>query len=288
MQMNLTETFMVQGEEFVSPHSDATVAGLLRGYLKSKKVRSNFARDLVAGFARHGSWTDKQRPWAHKLVFDVENPAPKNVVGGLGAIVEHMGRCRESRDRGGAGLKNPQVRIDLDGTKFTLKLAGARSRNAGCVSVASSHLFGEGLFFGWVDPSGDFDRRGACSDAVVALLRRIAVDPAAVISEIGKESGHCCYCWAALSQVQSKIAGCGKTCAKNYGAWYPTAAETRSFLMEHPEVLVGATDAERWGVSIPDEVLSVDELYAGVSDMPDRDLEQLKVHTEFIRRSNSF
>jgi hypothetical protein len=51
--------------------------------------------------------------------------------------------------------------------------------------------------------------------------------------------------------VQSKIAGCGKTCASNYGVDYPNAAQTRERLTENLDFLVGATDADRWSDALP-------------------------------------
>jgi hypothetical protein len=239
--------FTVKGKSFDSPYSDNEVRDKLAQLVNDDKVRGQFPKDLLDGFANYGNWTERQRPWAHKFVHDAENPAPPaSKLPGFKTIVDHLRRCRERRDAGGAGLLNPMVRVELSGVKFTLKLAGPKSKNYGKVSVAESHRFGEGTFYGWIDENGGFDRYRGCTNDVLALLQRIASDPASQINEIGKESGRCCYCWAELSQVQSKIAGCGKTCADNYGVPYPRAAETRAFIAEHPEVLVGATDAGKW------------------------------------------
>jgi len=295
-------TFTVKNHgEFESPHTDDEVRRRLAQYLKDGKLKSEFATDysakLLSKFRQYGRWFENQTAWAHYFVFEVEKPllaAPKKqLISGMVKIVDHLQRCRESRDQGGAGLKNPQVRIDLNGTKFTLKLAGPRSRNKGKVSVAESHRFGEGRFFGWIEENGDFDRRGCCGQDVVDLLLRIAIDPATVISEIGKEMGLCCYCWAPLTQAQSKIAGCGKTCADNYGAWWPNAAETREFVAEHPEVLVGATDAERWENSAPERsplVMSMPQAdpedVAGHPLPSNEDLEELEAATHFLRSMN--
>ena len=90
------------------------------------------------------------------------------------------------------------------------------------------------------------------SDSLEVMQTEIAV-MATQISEIGKESGRCCYCFSELTQVQSKIAGAGKTCSANYRAWYPNAAETREFVEQNPEILDGATDADRWANSVPVE-----------------------------------
>jgi len=283
--------------EFESPHEDAEVARRLAKYHRAGSLKSNFAYEyggtLLAKYAKYHQWFPNQAAWAHFFVFQVDQPLladrKPEAITGMETIVDHMEQCRARRDAGGAGLKNPQVRIDLNGTKFTLKLAGPRSRNKGCVSVAESHRFGEGDFFGWIQPTGTFEKRNECGQDVVDLLRRIAEDPAKAISEIGKEAGMCCYCWSALTQAQSKIAGCGKTCASNYRAWYPNAAETREFVADHPEVLVGATDAERWQDSVPAGPLTRDVPVATVPEPtnPYADLspvEELEAEMDYIMR----
>ena len=117
------------------------------------------------------------------------------------------------------------------------------------MSVASDHRYGHGDFYGWIDTDGNMfptmTSKGM-PDAVKDILRRVGQDPATVISQIGKESGRCCYCFAELSQVGSKIAGAGKTCATNYGAEYPKAAEIRQHILDHPGVLEGSSDRDKW------------------------------------------
>ena len=145
-----------------------------------------------------------------------------------------------------------QIR-SLDGPPF--KIIGKIVLKDGVTQCFKSHRwasyhnhesFGEGRFYGYINEAGELERYGACGNDVIDLLNRIACDPAREISAIGRESGLCCYCSAGLTQVQSKIAGCGKTCADKYGVWYPNAKETREYLPEHPAVLVGATDANKW------------------------------------------
>jgi hypothetical protein len=123
-------------------------------------------------------------------------------------------------------------------------------KRPGTVAVSESSRFREGDFYGYIDDDTFEPRRSANSD-VISILQRVAVDPPRIISEIGRQSGRCCYCPAKLTQVQSKIAGCGKTCASNYGVDYPNAAQTRERLTENLDFLVGATDADRWSDALP-------------------------------------
>lgn len=223
-----------------SPYTDVQVYHKLVQYVADSTVKGDFPRDLCRGYGKYTKFTPGQRPWAHKFVLDAEKPRQNVQVDGFLSIVEHMQGAAAS------GMKNPQIRIEYNGVKFTLKLAGKGSRNCGKVSVAESHRYGEGMFYGWIGTDGKYQRYSAASDALVAVLAEIATDPANSINKMGLQAGHCCYCWAALTQVQSRIVGCGKTCAAHYNVDYPSAAETRVYIAQHPDVLVGASDLERW------------------------------------------
>lgn len=246
--------FQVKGNKFTSTFTDQEVFEGLRDGIKDGKINGNFAKDLVAGRIKYGQFTERQQPWAHKLYIDFLDRQKPRAAGepGFQTIVAHMQKCRDRRDNGGAGLLNPCIRIGngepeiLGGVKIAMKLTGPRSKRPGHVSVAQSHRFGDGDFYGYINPDGEFDGYSKCTEEVRAILRRIAVEPGRVISELGRETGLCCYCPASLTQAQSKIAGCGKTCSRNYDVWYPTAAETREYLVGHPAVLVGCSDADRW------------------------------------------
>jgi len=233
-------TFNLKGTDYSSNYTDDEAYTKLAQYVTDGTVKGDFPRDLCNGYNRYRRFTPGQQPWVHKFVLDAERPRQNVAVGGFLAIVTHMVNAAAS------GMKYPQVRIETGTVKFTLKLAGQQSRNAGKVSVAESHRFGEGLFFGWIDQQGSFQRYGAATDELVAVLQEIAANPAEAINKFGLQSGHCCYCWQELTQVQSKIVGCGKTCGAHYNVDYPSAAETRVYVANHPEVLIGASDAERW------------------------------------------
>lgn len=227
--------------QFTSHLTDAECAAEM-GKLLEAGWRSNFAQSLYNGFRQYGRFTDGQRPWAHKLVLERINGAkPKGqVIPGFKSIYDHMLACRQRREEGGKGLKQPKLYLDL----FRVMLTGQQSKRPNHLAIA---LGGFGTdFYGYIDPEGNFEKYGKCTEEVLALLRRIAVDPERVISEVGKESGKCLYCGADLTQVQSKIAGCGKTCARNWAVWFPNAQETRAYLLDHPQVLTGSTDADRW------------------------------------------
>jgi hypothetical protein len=245
-----TQRIQVKDNDFESPYTDNEVARVFRQMVENDVITSNFGRDLYNGARRFGKYTPGQVPWLHVLVAQAEGrptkPQPQVLnQGGYAAIHAHLMNCRESREKGGKGLLHPMVGLQVGEQQVVLKLAGAKSRHSGKVSVASDHRYGQGQFYGWIDATGNFETRG-CPQVVVDILNRVAANPTQAIEEIGKESGRCCYCFAALTQVSSKIAGCGKTCAENYGHEYPSTAEIRAFVQVHPEILEGASDRDKW------------------------------------------
>lgn len=241
-----------KGIKFDSPYTNNEVAMVFRKLVENGEFEGNgFANDLYRGARKYGKYTAGQVPWLHVLVANHEGRATRPnttsvALTGLGLIHKHLADCRKSREEGGKGLLHPMVGLLVGDQNVVLKLAGPKSRNKGKVSVASDHRYGHGDFYGWIDESGNMDSKKPIPQAVADILTRVAQDPARVISEIGKESGRCCYCFAELTTVQSKIAGCGKTCADNYGAEYPLTAETRQFVLDHPEILEGASDRDKW------------------------------------------
>lgn len=237
-----------KGITFESPYTDATAAVEFRRLVENGDLDGNgFAHSLYNGAKKHGSYTNNQLPWLHVIIANHEErpTRPNSGMTGLQLIHEHLANCRKSKADGGKGLLHPMVGLTVGGQDVVLKLAGPKSRNCGKVSVASDHRYGHGQFYGWIDESGNMTSKGM-PDAVKEILVRVAQDPARVISEIGKESGRCCYCFSELTTVQSKIAGAGKRCSDNYRVDYPTAAATRLILEEDAGVLEGASDREKW------------------------------------------
>ena len=247
----ITQRIQVKAHDFESPFTNNEVAAEFRKLVENDNITSDFARDLYAGAKRYKKYTPGQLPWLHVLVAQYHGRAtqPNTSVSGptgLGLIHKHLADCRKSRDKGGKGLLHPMIGLLVGGQNVVLKLAGSKSKNNGKVSVAEDHRYGHGDFYGWIDEDGNMECRKPIPQAVVDILNRVGQDPARVISEIGKESGRCCYCFAELTTVQSKIAGAGKTCSDNYGVEYPLAADTRQFISDHPEILEGASDRDKW------------------------------------------
>jgi hypothetical protein len=241
-----------RGIDFDSPHDNTTVCVAFKRLVENGQLDSEFAQSLYQGAKRRQSFTFNQLPWVHVLVAQIEGTPTKPNAGvngpaltNLHKIHEHLTICRERRDNGGKGLKNPTVRLATKDQNLCFKLAGKNSRHFGKVSVAESHIFGEGQFYGWIDADGNMESKGMPTTAKTLILE-FGQDPVQVIGNIGRESGMCCYCNLKLTTVGSKITGYGKKCADNYGASYPAAAEIRDAIRQNPDVLEGASDRDRW------------------------------------------
>jgi hypothetical protein len=215
-----------------------------------KEIVNDHADRLIAGYRRYGSWKNYHEAWAAFHVARVDHPErfqqgnrtqPASVTG-MQPIVDHL---RGALDH----LKSPVIVLEVGdepNVQTVVLKYNTRGKKPGSVGVSQSTRFGEGQFYGYI-VDDEFEPRSSTNGTdVVSILQRVAADPARVISEIGRQSGRCCYCPAKLTQVQSKIAGCGKTCARNYDIDYPNAARVREILSDQPEFLVGATDADRW------------------------------------------
>ena len=232
---------------FESNHpSQQALFNRLNTLISRKEIAGNYPTRLISGYLHYG-WKPHHEAWAalyvaqhdHPERFQKGNRAP---VTGLQPIVEHLTK---------SNLKNPCVVLTVSNKEITeqtiaLKVCGPRSKRAGCIGVAQSPRYGEGAFYGYIDLHGNFEPRHNTPDLVGTTLQRVAKNPPHVISEIGRQSGLCCYCNHPLTQVQSKIAGAGRTCCQNYGINYPNASETRQILATNQEWLDGATDADRW------------------------------------------
>ena len=241
----------VKDHDFESPYTDREAADKFRNFVENGIIVSGFGVSLFENAKKYKRYTAGQIPWVHILVAQVEQrPTKPNTTStqltGLEKIHAHLTNCRTSCERGGKGLLHPMVGFTVGDQTVVLKLAGRKSRHFGKVSVAQTHKYGDGDFYGWIDESGNMESKYPIPQAVADILTRVATDPAAVINEMGKESGRCCYCFAELSQVGSKIAGCGKTCAGNYGIPYPKTSEIRLFVAANPEILEGSSDRIKW------------------------------------------
>lgn len=103
-------------------------------------------------------------------------------------------------------------RIEAEG--FTFTVAGRRSNLPGAVNVKQGDEY-----VGRID-SGAFyvgNTERSRHLGALALAERIGEDPAAVLGQMGRETGECCFCSRPLTDARSVKAGYGPTCADDYG-----------------------------------------------------------------------
>lgn len=203
--------------------TDADLAAIISAGAANLTERDQpFAASLVAGVARYGRATEKQRPYLVKMAERASGAATaaperkKTAVGDLGPINALFDKAR-------AHLKAPAIVIGFDGEEYRLSVAGERARAPGSINVTESRrAAGEGaeaLWFGRIIASGEFEAspRAETPAGLIDGLRRFAADPAAVAAEHGRLTGRCCFCNRGLTDARSTAVGYGGTCAERYG-----------------------------------------------------------------------
>lgn len=232
-----------KGRAVDTPFTDSEALGICR-----QIVGNTFADSMVFSADRYGlaNLHADKLTWLHILAVEQLNssgslralqsvmgfvtstsaPAPAPTQVNFAAIQAIFAAAHQH-------LKSPGVKIGtvdaagaLDQT-VALVLANSRSRHPSAIYVsdgARSGPYGRGIYFGRIDPNGDFHPAGACTQAVTDLLVEFGNDPAGVAARYGKLVGRCCFCSLALSDPQSLAVGYGKVCAGHYGLpWGPNA-----------------------------------------------------------------
>jgi hypothetical protein len=173
---------------------------------------SSFAASLLAGYARWGSFTARQRVCAEGMVQIAAAPA---VPPATGAFIGIIGAFATAQ---GSGLKRPALRFTVKGVKVALSLApsvrnGENHPNAGCVYVKF-----DGIYCGKITPQGVFAQAwgNPAPQECVDFLAAFAANPTLVGGSAGRETGCCCFCGLTLTDGRSVVKGYGPICAKNW------------------------------------------------------------------------
>jgi hypothetical protein len=186
-------------------HPEAEVARVLGG------LRSDFARSLAQSFARYGSWTAGQRPWAHLLANEAEDrlaaaqaaPQAPQGPGPFQAIVDLLHGAQ-------AHLKFPKVRLD----GLVLSVAGARARQPGTINLTDGGPYGQSAWYGRISLDGH--HQGQAPEWVLEALAALAADPAGYAAATGQRVGSCCFCGRDLTDERSLAVGYGPVCADHW------------------------------------------------------------------------
>lgn len=187
-------------------HPEAEVARVLAG------LRSDFARSLAQSFARYGSWTAGQRPWAHLLANEAEDreaaaqaaPQAPQGPGPFQAIVDLLHGAQ-------AHLKFPKIRLE----GLVLSVAGERARQPGTINLTDGGPYGQNAWYGRISLDGH--HQGQAPEWVLEALTALAADPAGYAAATGQRVGSCCFCARELTDARSLAVGYGPICAGHWG-----------------------------------------------------------------------
>jgi hypothetical protein len=125
----------------------------------------------------------------------------------------------------GKKLQWPKITLQVAHHDIVLSIAGSKSKNPGSINVAGppgpvgSRISSD--WFGRIAPDGAwFPGRSlipAFSGPLLAILKKLSRDPAAVVLAQGRLTGCCCFCRLPLTDERSTAAGFGPVCADNFG-----------------------------------------------------------------------
>ena len=174
-----------------------------------------FATSLLGAFALSA----KQEHWvgvlAERALEAAKPAAPKAVVlAGVG-----MARIRDLFAKAAQHLRRPRITFG----EVVLSLAGAESRNPGCIYVKRGDVYR-----GKITPAGDWmpTWEGRSDDQLLVQLYALAADPVKAAAAYGHQTGACCFCNRELTDARSVGVGYGPICAGNYGLpWGEVRAE---------------------------------------------------------------
>jgi len=142
---------------------------------------------------------------------------------GLSVILGMFGKAKEK-------LKFPAIRLmDDSRNEYQLSLAGAASKNAGCIYVKGAKVGSyddEGgstrPYLGKITQQGRFFPAQGCPSSVESELQKFAADPEGIATRYGRMTGCCCFCGRGLTDARSTEVGYGEICARHHGVSWGT------------------------------------------------------------------
>ena len=196
--------------------------------MTSTQAHETFKQMVRQGQIRHGNFVDSiasqtrslsERQLACVLDIIAKAQAPQ-VKPAPAAQITLQGILDLFAQGVAAGLKKPSFLLKLVSGKI-VKLNPYKD----CIYINVPDS--ESLGYIAADGSVNFYRAATEADRVdtVGLLTEFANDPAGVGARIGKMTSHCCFCSLELTTDESKDAGYGPKCAKNYNL--PWGKKTR-------------------------------------------------------------
>lgn len=183
----------------------------------------DFALSLVGSFQRKHSLSFSQADWVGKLLTSINTPKPElSIDTALKAEGVNLSPVLALFAKAKSHLVHPKIVLQIDGDTFQLTLAGPTAKAPGSINITSGGSFQDPSrkWYGRITVAGDWQPSGqaeAVKDKLTALLKQLAINPAAVATAFGKLTGNCCFCNKTLTDPRSTHAGFGPICAEHYG-----------------------------------------------------------------------
>lgn len=191
------------------------LSAIVDGGIPASASDKKFADSLLNGkygFRKRGYLTVNQQRAAENMVERMKQPQPPEAkTSDLGKVYAFIEKAKQH-------LKFPKIVLMLsDGTGIKVYMSGPRSKYPDTVNIQTM----DRGWFGRIFRNGEWHKPRSMTfqqvDETTKLMNRLAADPAAVASEYGHLTGHCCFCNRKLDDERSTKVGYGPVCADHYG-----------------------------------------------------------------------
>lgn len=181
------------------------------------KTGDQFCSKIVQESKDRFGWSQQWRSWGHivamrELQRQRENKPRVDGEEGFSRIVGMLEKAHQG------GIEFPKIRVEThDGIGVMLTRSGPNSKAPGSVFVGNDEPFHSRTNYGRITSDGKWLRSPHCTDAIEAIVRELARDPAGIGALIGRRTGTCCFCRRRLDSAASVRVGYGPICADRFG-----------------------------------------------------------------------
>jgi hypothetical protein len=252
----------------------------------------SFVSSLWDQYKKKGTLSDKQKFWIRVYAEKVPGASPHATMNQLNPSVDVKAALKKlqeapkvvpsifvgdalllmlknavevSKQKG--GKKTPKIKFKhckdkdpespnfgkLISPKISFHIATKASKHMGCVIVTDGGPWGDSLFYGRIEPGGNFWPNNVASEEVIKFVTNFAGHPEMMGSAYGLSTFNCCFCGLDISTKESKSVGYGPVCAEKYGLTWGNKPgtdfvnqniETGSVTLQHVEKLTLEANAK--------------------------------------------
>lgn len=179
----------------------------LYAWMTEQAERFPFANAMLAALRQYGSLTDGQLAASQRCLDGLKRAQAERAARETTAPEIAVLKIEEAFAKATKALKKPRLHLDA----FTIKHAGANSKNAGALYVTEGEEY-LGKIVG-----GKFLAVRSCGDERQAKVIAAAADPQAATIRYGRLTGCSGCCGRQLVDPESVARGIGPICAARYG-----------------------------------------------------------------------